>query len=346
MQKNIAAILVKQKKKLVLNNIKIPTPSKGYVLVKIKYSGICHTQLNEIDGVLGKDKFLPHAMGHEGVGEIIEIGNGVKKLKKGDMVVISWVKKIMKKNYTQINYNSNNKKINTGGCNTLLNFSLVSEDRVFKLSKRNIYYRESILLGCALPTATNAILYNSTVNKHSKVLVMGMGGLGYACMLVLKYLGCKKIICIDSNRKKLSLIKGTNNLKFMYLNDRLMDNFIKKNYETFDLIVDCTGSKKLIGKSISMIKKYTGKFILIGNTKLNDKVSIKAWDLIFGKTISGAWGRGGVSMKNFKIIEKIFLSQIKDIKKFLPKKNYSIFRINKAIEDFKYGKILRPIIKF
>ena len=112
-----------------------------------------------------------------------------------------------------------------------------------------------------------------------------------------------------------------------------IDKFLKNNYEKFDLIIDCTGSKKLIEKSLSMIKKYTGKFILIGNTKLNDKVSIKAWDLIFGKTLSGAWGHGGLSMKNFKINEKILLSQIKRYKENFYQKNYSIFRINKAIED-------------
>lgn len=346
MRKNIAAILEKQKKELVLTNLNIPTPSKGYVLVKIKYSGICHTQLNEIDGVLGKDKFLPHTMGHEGVGEIIKVGDAVKKFKKGDMVIISWVKKKINTKYNPTNYITNSKKINTGGCNTLLNYSLVSEDRVYKLDRRNKYYRESVLLGCALPTATNAILYNSGVNKESKVLVMGMGGLGYASMLVLNYLGCKKIVCIDSNKKKLSLIKKSNNLIFVHVNEKLILDFVDKNYESFDLIIDCTGSKKLIEKTFSLLKKYVGKFILIGNTKLNEQISIKAWDLIFGKTVTGAWGQGGVSMKNFQLVEKIFLSQIKNIKKILPKKNYSILKVNEAVEDFKNGKILRPIIKF
>ena len=66
------------------------------------------------------------------------------------------------------------KKINTGGCNTLLNYSLVSEDRVFKL-KNNKYLRESVLLGCALPTASNAIIHNSSVGKKSKGINHGDG---------------------------------------------------------------------------------------------------------------------------------------------------------------------------
>ena len=78
--KNQAVVLTKQKKKLSLYNLEIPKLSEGYVLVKMKYSAICHTQLNEINGILGKDKFLPHCIGHEGVGEIIKKGKKCKKL--------------------------------------------------------------------------------------------------------------------------------------------------------------------------------------------------------------------------------------------------------------------------
>ena len=93
MRKNLAAILDKQKQNLSIINLNIPKVPNGYVLVKMSYSGICHTQLNEISGILGKDKFLPHCMGHEGVGEIISLGKNIKKFKLGDKIVISWIKK-------------------------------------------------------------------------------------------------------------------------------------------------------------------------------------------------------------------------------------------------------------
>ena len=114
-----------------------------------------------------------------------------------------------KKNSKKIlptSYSYNLKKINTSGCNTLLEYSLVSSDRVYKISKRNIYLRESVLLGCAIPTASNAILNNSFINKKSNILIMGMGGLGYASLLVLNYLKCKNITCIDNNKNKLNLL--------------------------------------------------------------------------------------------------------------------------------------------
>ena len=78
-----AAILVKNKKPLILADVKIPKKLEiGQVLVKILYSGICGAQINEIDAVKGKDNFLPHLLGHEGSGIVEKIGPGVITVKK------------------------------------------------------------------------------------------------------------------------------------------------------------------------------------------------------------------------------------------------------------------------
>ena len=344
--KNLGAVLTKQKKKLSVCNLEIQNLPKGCALVKMKYSGICHTQLNEINGVLGRDKYLPHCIGHEGVGEIIKLGRGVKNLKKNDNVVISWVKNGSKKKYEQIYYLFNGKKINSGGCNSLSQYAVVSDDRIYKISKKNKYLRESILLGCALPTASNAIFQLGNFNPSSKVLIMGMGGLGYACYFVLNFLKCKDITCIDSNPKRIKFSKKFPNIKSILINPKNIDIFKNKNNEKFDLIIDCTGSKKLIEKTLSLCKKFTGKFVIIGNTKINEKILIKTWDIISGKTLMGAWGSGGTIMKNFKRNENILIDQIKFIKKMLPNKNFKIADVNIVIKNFSKGKILRPIFKF
>ena len=88
-----AAVLWKIGKKLkIVNKIKIPELTSGQVLVKIAYSGVCHSQLMEIKGLRGKDKFVPHLLGHEGCGKVIRIGKNVKKIKKNDWVILGWIK--------------------------------------------------------------------------------------------------------------------------------------------------------------------------------------------------------------------------------------------------------------
>ena len=76
-----AAILVQQQKPLIVDKVELPKYLKvGQILVKVETSGICGSQLGEIDGVKGDDKYLPHLMGHEACAEVIEIGEGVKKV--------------------------------------------------------------------------------------------------------------------------------------------------------------------------------------------------------------------------------------------------------------------------
>ena len=89
-----AAVLFKQKKPLKILRLNMPSVlQRGQLLVKIFYSGICGSQIGEIDGVKGNDKYLPHLLGHEGSGKIIKVGPGVQKFKKGDEVILHWKKK-------------------------------------------------------------------------------------------------------------------------------------------------------------------------------------------------------------------------------------------------------------
>ena len=91
-KKTKAAILVKQKKPLVIDTIILPKKLKaGQVLVELIYSGICGSQLGEIEGVKGPDKFLPHLLGHEGIASVLEVGPRVKKVRKNDRVLLHWM---------------------------------------------------------------------------------------------------------------------------------------------------------------------------------------------------------------------------------------------------------------
>ena len=74
-----AAILVAQHEPLVVDTIELPgNLDVGQVLVELRCSGICGSQLGEIDGVKGPDRYLPHLMGHEGFARVLEVGPGVR----------------------------------------------------------------------------------------------------------------------------------------------------------------------------------------------------------------------------------------------------------------------------
>src|SRR5690349_5041403 len=90
--KSLAAILVRTGSPLELVELKVPPLKPGQALVEVTCSGVCHTQVLEARGYRGEDKFLPHCLGHEGVGVVREVGAGVAKVRPGDQVILSWLK--------------------------------------------------------------------------------------------------------------------------------------------------------------------------------------------------------------------------------------------------------------
>src|SRR3989344_6266802 len=125
-----AAILVEQCQPLTVDQIELTTPLEyGQVLVRVICSGICGSQIGEIEGVKGEDKFLPHLLGHEGGGVVEKIGPGVTKIKKGDHVVMHWRKGVGIESATP-QYKWDNRVVNAGWVTTFNEWAVVSENRL------------------------------------------------------------------------------------------------------------------------------------------------------------------------------------------------------------------------
>ena len=132
-------------------------PSRGQVLVKLAYSGVCRSQLMEIQGGRGPDAYLPHLLGHEGSGKVIGVGEGVSKVSPGDLVVLGWLKGSgLESGGVQYNCNSLSQKINAGGVTTFNEYALVSENRVVPLPA-GVPLDIAVLFGCAVPTGAGII---------------------------------------------------------------------------------------------------------------------------------------------------------------------------------------------
>ena len=121
-----AAILTAQKQPLLIDEIIYSGELEtGQVLVELFTSGICGSQIGEIEGVKGQDKFIPHLMGHEGCGRVIKTGPGVTNIKIGNKVVLHW-KKGLGINSETPSYECKGKKINAGWVTTFNKYAVVS----------------------------------------------------------------------------------------------------------------------------------------------------------------------------------------------------------------------------
>ena len=201
-----AAVLVELNKPLEINTLKSRPLEPGQVLVKLFFSGVCRSQLMEINGLRGNDPWLPHLLGHEGSGVVEEIGPEVKKFKKGDEVILSWIKGSGIEAKGAL-YDSDNFVINSGKVTTFSNYSVVSENRIIKKPK-NLDFDTAVLFGCALPTGAGMVINEINVNSESSVVVIGLGGIGMSAIAMLLSLNVKNIIAIDISAKKLELVKS------------------------------------------------------------------------------------------------------------------------------------------
>jgi len=82
--------LKQESEPLVLRDYPVPEPVNGEILIKVKACGVCHTELDEIEGRTAPTK-LPVIPGHEIVGEVVETSGGVTKFKKGDRAGVGWI---------------------------------------------------------------------------------------------------------------------------------------------------------------------------------------------------------------------------------------------------------------
>ena len=172
-----AAILLESNKPLIVDDIEYPNElDYGQVLVKLFYSGICGAQLNEIHAIKGEDKFLPHLLGHEGSGIVLQIGPGVTTTSIGDHVVLHWRPSsgIQAK---PAKYKWGNKTVNAGWVTTFNDHAVISENRLTVIPD-DFDLGVAPLFGCAVTTAVGVINNDAKVKIGQSVVIFGMGGVG------------------------------------------------------------------------------------------------------------------------------------------------------------------------
>ena len=340
-----AAILSKLKKKLDFDILTFKNLSKGQVLVKINYSSICRSQLMEIDGLRNNKKFLPHLLGHEGFGEIISTAHDVKKFKKGDKVIIGWIKN-NNKDYKGFKLKSSSKKkvINSGCVTTFSNLSIISENRLTKKPKK-MKPIEASFYGCAVPTGAGMVINQLKPKPKDKILLIGLGAVGLCALAALKALKIKDVCIFEKNlsRAKLAKKMGYN----LIINPKKKENLnkVKKKYiNGFDACIESAGFKDTIELGFSMINSNYGKLIFASHPIHGEKISLDPHELIKGKKIYGSWGGNCVPKKDIPKFYKLFEKNNIQLSDFL-NKIYKFENINKAINDFRTGNSIRPIIK-
>jgi len=339
----LAAILVEQNKPLIVDEVRLPkTLDFGQVLVRLRYSGICGSQLGEIKGVKGEDPYLPHLMGHEGSGTVVETGPGVMRIEVDDHVVLHW-KPARGIEANPPEYEWQGKRLNAGKVTTFNECAVVSENRLSKIP-HDFDMKIATLFGCAVTTAFGVVNNDAQIKIGQSVIIFGLGGLGMNIAQAASMVSANPIVGIDLSKEKLEIGKkfGLTHSLHSEINNR--DEKLRKivGQSGADVVIETTGNSRLIEQAYELTSDQ-GKTILVGVPNKGDNISIYSLPLHFKKTLKGS--HGGDAVPDIDIPRYIRLIEASKMSlNGLITHDYDLVDINNAIDLFKTGKAGRIVI--
>ena len=345
--KTVAAILEKSSNPLIISEIELPSELLyGQVLVEIITSGICGAQINEIEAVKGPDKFLPHLLGHEGFAKVLQIGPGVTNVEPGDRVVLHWRPGSGIQSLPPV-YKYKGMPLNAGWVTTFNNHSIVSENRITKISGANHDKNIIPLLGCALTTALGVLKNDAQIIQSDSLLIFGVGGVGLIILKIAKTLGIKNVTVVDVYKDKLEKAIELGASKTILFTDKnqtassLLESFGSK---LPTVAIDTTGNTIAI-EICYEISAPNARVILVGVPTHGKKASIYTLPLHFGKIFKGSEGGHSRPEIDIPYLLKLIESDILCFNDY-PIKTFSLNQVNDAISQLKGGLVGRMIIDF
>ena len=339
-----AAVLYDTTKPLSLVNLKIPSLKPEQVLVEMAYSGVCRTQLLEIQGKKGPDRFLPHTLGHEGSGIVIEIGSAVKKVRPGDQVVVSWIKGIGGE-VGSTQYESETGVVNSGAISTFMTHTVTCENRVTPIPA-TMPLREAALLGCAIPTGAGIVFNTACINPGSSVVVFGLGGIGLSALMAAGYMKAKTIIAVDLYDHKLDQARkiGATHTINARMKDTRKEILEITSGSGVDYAIEAVGNREAMESAFSVVRSNGGLCILAGNVAFGESISIDPFDLIKGKRLIGTWGGETIPERDVRLYIEKYLSGDLPLGQLITHER-PLEDINHVISAMESGEVGRALIK-
>jgi S-(hydroxymethyl)glutathione dehydrogenase/alcohol dehydrogenase len=339
--KTPAAILVEQRKPLLVDEVEVPGLGYGQVLVQVKVSRICGSQLGEIEGVKGPDRYLPHLLGHEGGGVVVEVGPEVSRVKAGDRVVLHW-RPGAGLHARPAQYRLGSRTINAGNITTFQNLTVVSENRVTPIPA-DVDFEVAALLADTLTTGFGAVTRDARVGIGEAVVVIGVGGIGLGIVLGARLAGAHPVIAADIHDAKLAKaleLGATHTVNTR--NETLAEGVQRILGGPADAVFDVTGQPDVIGHAWR-VTGPKGRLVLVGVMKHDQQVSFNTLPLHYGKVLTGS--EGGASRPNDDIPR--ILRMIRD-GRFDPRGMVShrctLAGINEAIAAMRAGQSIHTMI--
>jgi S-(hydroxymethyl)glutathione dehydrogenase / alcohol dehydrogenase len=323
--KTRAAVAFAAGKPLQVMDVEIGGPRAGEVLVEVKATGLCHTDLYTLSGA-DPEGLFPAILGHEGAGIVREVGAGVTSVKPGDHVIPLYTPEC-RQCKTCLSQRSNLCTAIRGtqgkgvmpdgssrfscdgapvmhymGCSTFANFTILPEIALAKVRK-DAPFEKICYIGCGVTTGIGAVINTAKVWAGANVAVFGLGGIGLNVIQGARMVGADKIIGVDLNPARQEMARKFGMTDFINPNevghDKVVQAIVDLTGGGADFSFECIGNTKVMRQALECTHRGWGESIIIGVAGAGQEISTRPFQLVTGRSwrgtaFGGARGRTDV----------------------------------------------------
>jgi S-(hydroxymethyl)glutathione dehydrogenase/alcohol dehydrogenase len=363
-----AAICWEAQQPLAIEQIDLEGPKAGECLVKLAASGVCHTDAYTMSG-RDPSGLFPSVLGHEGAGEVVEVGPGVTSLKAGDHVIPLYIPEcrqckfclsgktnlcgallatqgqgLMPDGTSRLSHNG--KRLHHYmGTSTFAEYTVVPEIALAKI-RGDAPLEKVCLLGCGITTGIGAVLNTAKVHAGATVAVYGLGGIGVSVVQGAAMSGAARIIGIDTNPKKYELAKQFGATDF--LNPSQVPNIAEAVVELtgggVDFAFECIGNVEVMNQALMSCHKGWGQCVIIGVAGAGEEIHVRPFLLVTGRNWRGtAFGgtRGRTQLPTY--VDWSMSGRIK-LDEYITH-TMPLERINDAFDLMHRGESIRSVVR-
>ncbi len=368
--KSRAAVAFEAGKPLEIVEVDVAGPREGEVLVEIKATGVCHTDEFTISGA-DPEGLFPAIMGHEGAGIVVDVGPGVKSLKKGDHVIPLYTPECRECDYCLNPKTNLCQKIRTTqgkglmpdgtsrfsykgqaihhymGCSTFSNYTVLPEIALANV-RQDAPFEKICYIGCGVTTGVGAVINTAKVEVGSTAIVFGLGGIGLNVIQGLRLAGARQIVGVDMNDDKESWGRKFGMTHFVNpgkVSGDMVAHLVELTGGGADYTFECIGNVKVMRIALEAAHKGWGQSIIIGVAGAGQEISTRPFQLVTGRSwrgtaFGGARGRTDVpKIVDWYMDGKIEIDPM--ITHVLP-----LEKINHAFDLMHEGKSIRSVIVY
>jgi S-(hydroxymethyl)glutathione dehydrogenase/alcohol dehydrogenase len=322
--KTRAAIAWEAGKPLSIEEVDLEGPREGEVLVEVKATGLCHTDKYTLSGA-DPEGIFPAILGHEGAGVVVDVGAGVKTLKRGDHVIPLYTPECRECDYclsqktnlcqkirvTQgrgqmpdgsSRFSCNGKPVHHYmGTSTFANYTVVPEIALAKI-REDAPFDKVCYIGCGVTTGLGAVLFTAKVEAGANVVVFGLGGIGLNVIQGARMVGANKIIGVDINPGREAMARKFGMTHFVNpkeIEGDLVAHLVELTGGGADYSFECVGNTKLMRQALECCHKGWGVSTIIGVAEAGAEIATRPFQLVTGRrwigsAFGGARGRTDV----------------------------------------------------